>query len=265
MAGSECQAGWINCDKANPDCEKACTFYSNQELCNGVDDNCDCNVDESKDSTHPNGIVTPSPTQVCGVSSAATGLCPDHHGDVHPGEVGVRGSRAGHCDGGNPASCAATTDICDGLDNNCNGNADEGFKPPVLNQNYLGQVCHSDDTATYKHGVCQQTGAYACNTAKTGTVCMKGTTNITNNPLQCGIGSGQSGMACDELCDGLDNDCDGFVDETYKAKGNNTTYFVKPVVTKIISGTNSVWMYSYEASRPNSALADPRDRQRLVA
>ena len=34
-----CEFGFIDCDGNSNDCERACTFTSSTELCNGVDDN----------------------------------------------------------------------------------------------------------------------------------------------------------------------------------------------------------------------------------
>jgi hypothetical protein len=254
-AGNKCAAGYIDCDGNANDCEKACTFLSNQELCNGVDDNCDCTVDEMKDAQHPNGIVAPSATQICGVSPAATGAC------VTGVTVACAAGKwqcsfpAGYCNGGNPPSCAQTPDTCDGIDNNCNGNTDENFKPPILTQGYLGQACNSDDNVTPKHGLCRQSGAYACSGANA-TACMKNGQPIAGVKLPCGTGAGQSGYACDEECDGKDNDCDGTVDEMYGAKGSNATYWVKPKVVSLSLSPN-VWVYAYEASRPSATDVYP--------
>jgi len=243
---NKCQPGYIDCDADPNTCERPCTFQSNQELCNGVDDNCNCQVDEN--------VTAPSPTQVCGVGPAATGVCVGGPGGVQVTcDAGTWKCTfpAGYCDKGTPPSCASTPDICDGKDNNCNGNTDENFKPPVLTQGYLGQVCYSDDGLPTKHGKCQQSGTYKCD-GKSSTACFNASNQkIAGVPADCNTLPG----GCTEECNGIDDDCDGTIDETFVSKGSNATYFVKPAVVKLDSA--NVWMYRYEASRPSATTTSP--------
>jgi hypothetical protein len=76
------------------------------------------------------------------------------------------------------APCLATAEICDGLDNDCNGSTDEDF--PV------GDAC------VVGIGACAADGIYACNSAMTGVDCMAA-----------------AGGPDPEVCaDGIDQDCD---------------------------------------------------------
>lgn len=86
--------------------------------------------------------------------------------------------------------CSATpgtgsTEVCDGLDNNCDGQTDEGVTPPAC---------------TLTQGVCANAKPATCN----------GTAGWSNGGA-CDYGSNY--QANETACDGLDNDCDGQVDE----------------------------------------------------
>ena len=81
-----------------------------------------------------------------------------------------------------------TREICDTVDNDCNGSKDEGFEQ-------VGQKCDTDDADTCANGT------YACSLLG-GLVCQ-------NDDPANGV----------ELCNGLDDDCDGDVDEDFADKG----------------------------------------------
>ncbi|MBI5509597.1 MAG: putative metal-binding motif-containing protein [Deltaproteobacteria bacterium] len=86
------------------------------------------------------------------------------------------------CDDGDVAVYPGAVELCDGVDNNCDGLSDEGF--PML-----GKLCPAGE------GLC---GRYQCDTAGTGVSCAA--VNTQPSP---------------EICDGDDNDCDGQIDEGF--------------------------------------------------
>ncbi len=88
----------------------------------------------------------------------------------------------GDCDDHNPAIGPAALERCDGIDNNCNGAVDEGFDVGVA---CLGGM-----------GACQMNGKTVCGASYTAVVC-----------------SAAPGTPAAEVCDGVDNDCNGRVDD----------------------------------------------------
>ena len=171
---------------------QACT-----DSCNGVDDDCDDEIDEDQGQTscgvgacaHTIDNCVEGVWQVCdplegvsveicdGVDNDCDGLVDEDLGTLTCG-VGACFNEVEACIDGVPQEClpgAATDEVCDGVDNDCDGAIDEGF-----------------GTITCGLGLCQVT-VEEC---------------VAGQPQSCVPGA----PSC-EVCDGLDNDCDGAVDE----------------------------------------------------
>ncbi len=213
-----CESGWH--DITTPG---VCDYYcvpTGAEVCNNVDDDCDGVVD--------NNPTPPPLANICGISpTATTPECTTGVSVACTGGTWQCSFPAGVC---NP-DCAGATEICDTLDNDCDGMVNE-------NVSNFGRACASDESDPGSQGACRTTGTYVCS-GPSATTC-------DAVPASC---SGLPG-GCTELCDGIDNDCDGSVDEDYLSKGTNATYFVQPEVVQI--GT-STWIFANEASRPNAS------------
>jgi hypothetical protein len=189
------------------------------EVCsNGRDDDCDGSSDEAgcaalcpDDDADGYAVCgeacSPAPGDVCGD-------CNDDMASVHPG---------------------ASDDNCNGVDEDCSGTPDQGF---IASATSCGA------------GPCARTGVTSCTGGVFSDSCVPGTAapsdtscnatdddcdgsvdeNYVQQPTLCGLGvcartgstscvggfvfdSCVAGNPAPELCDGLDNDCDGTVDD----------------------------------------------------
>lgn len=168
----KCTPGTAVCTGGKLGCSGATGPFP--EVCNGFDDDCDGVVD---------GM-----TQACysgPVGTEGVGIC--HGGaQVCVAAIGSNMAAWGSCQG----QQLPQPEICNGLDDDCDGTVDNGV---VVGGNTAGADCCNPKASGALCGVGQ---------------CVKGTFVCAGNTLVCD----NAGAPSNETCDGVDNDCDGQID-----------------------------------------------------
>jgi hypothetical protein len=177
------------------------------ELCNNLDDDCDGVTDNKVGSTTGYSL-----TFTCDSICAGTAGCVQSAGQCHNG--------TSTCSSGGWGSCAGeigpTAELCNNLDDNCDGYTDNA---PGMGNNSLSQSCGSACTSWNANT--------ATHPADPETACQQGVGQCSNGVQSCSGGLwgtscvGETGPSV-ELCNGLDDDCDGFTDNNPNDFASNT-------------------------------------------
>ncbi|MFH0869341.1 MAG: MopE-related protein [archaeon] len=151
------------------------------EVCDGADNDCDGTVDEGCSGN----ITCYVDADKDGYGTTTTIISTDGPCSTMQGES----SNSNDCNDGNAAVHPWAAEVCDGIDNDCDGDVDES------------------------------TGGASCTVSGKLGVCAKGAQVCASGQLTCI----QTVFPTTEVCDGFDNDCDGTVDEGCALPADMTT------------------------------------------
>jgi hypothetical protein len=143
-----------------------------------VSELCDGKDNNCDGAIDENAVCTTQPPSNNNSNNPPPPGCNDADGDGY----GLGCAAGTDCDDADRQKYEGAPEACDGKDNDCDGTIDEDFE--------LGMTC------TAGLGACEGTGAQICSADGTMSDC-----------------SAQAGTPSTEVCDRVDNDCDGMVDD----------------------------------------------------
>ena len=242
-----CEAG--KCVGGGPTCS------AHPEVCNGLDDDCDGVADNG----NPGGgaFCLSGEQGVCGygVTRCENGAITCVPNREPSGEVcnGLDDNCNGEIDEGLDCKpdCEAQLEYCNGRDDDCDGLVDEGSPE-------AGQVCSPGDGCPVGKTVCLA-GKLVCEPTRSAEVC-DGLDNDCNGVVD-DVPGGCSARCQPsvELCNGLDDDCDGFPDEDNPEGGTACSISVEgraqAGVTACIEGKLVCWPFATSGAAPRTLEA----------
>ena len=212
-----CSEGVLGCLSGTQVCED--TTGDTPDLCNGSDDDCNPATPDGADETWLASPCDGADSDLCiegtfacvgGVqacsdnSSSSLDLCNGADDDCDPASAdGTEDPLLGAaCDGPDSDLClegvnscaggslvcsdatGSTTDVCNGVDDDCDAASADGTEDPLL-----GAACDGPDSD----------------------LCLEGVNSCAGGSLVCSDATGST----TELCNGIDDDCDGIVDDGF--------------------------------------------------
>ncbi|MBJ93521.1 MAG: hypothetical protein CMP23_03500 [Rickettsiales bacterium] len=175
-ADSDGHAACVDCDDEDPGIAPSAA-----EQCNGVDDDCDGQTDESG-ALGESQFFADLDGDGAGNPALSVSSC-----SAPPGHV----ADSGDCDDLDASAAPGLAESCDGADNNCDGVVDEGVQIPF----YLDSDGDSYGTPGFSVAACALPPGHSV------------------NDFDCNDGLATVNPGIPEQCDGVDNNCDGATDE----------------------------------------------------
>lgn len=154
------------------------------ELCDGIDNNCDGEVDEAGAEGAPTWY---DDLDGDGYGDSATEM---HRCEQPEGSV----SEGGDCDDAVATVSPGVVELCDGIDNNCDGASDEDTAADAQTW-FIDSDADGYGTTAYTVVSCIAPGG------------------MVANPYDCDDTNPNTHPGADEYCDGNDDNCDGVIDE----------------------------------------------------
>jgi hypothetical protein len=227
---TRCQEGFLDVDPMMAGCEYRCPVFppADREECNGIDDNCDGRIDEAENLREPPGdLCRTTPGTIC---AAVRPVCATRMAGTtwycdYP--MGVEFDR------NVPNGIVAEETRCDGADGDCDGVPDDSFAT-------LGRACSNE-----LQGACRDEGTIRCDP-------------MDATRTRCDLTGGIDpvpGAPMAETCNGVDDNCDGTVDNSDPMDPAR----VREDMVNIRRGALNFWIYRYEASRPNASSTSAGD------
>ncbi len=211
-----CNIGFVDADgNPNNGCEYECS-PTGPEVCDGVDNDCDTLTDTADPDLE-------APPAICLTGGACAGTV----AQCAAGPAGCDTTVKWRCIYGGATEADACGDlplqeaVCDDIDGDCDTRVDESF-------NLKGSACDDGEL-----GECLGTGTLVCNAAGTALEC-----NITD--------PGAVATAGEQACDGLDEDCNGILDDN-----------APDTEVRITRGGLDFFIDVFEASRPDANAGSP--------